>query len=1015
MNPGSAGATLRSLALLLALALPAVAQDVSSDPANRLSPLKVPAGSPPTFTIFTPRDGLGDEIWSTVGQGPDGFVWAGSASSLSRFDGYRWHDIPDAPGRSLVRDMANDRQGRLWVIFEREGLAYYDGKGWHRVGEARFHQRFSTVGEGESRELWVAHNDGLARLEGDTWVEDPGNPVGNLGRAIAFARTASVGGEPREWLATADRGLWYRRASSEAWRRHEHPALANLALTDIKRVQDKGVESLWVVSYGGGVARLRGNQLRLWRAETGELPTEAVYSAVATHDADGEAQVWMASRAGLLRFRGERVDVFDRRHGLPAEAVRGVKLQHDSDGVDSLWLATEGGVARATLAASPWNTVSLLGAADNGSFGVLVEPDGRGSERLWVGSSRDGLALLEQGNWRYFRQGPGGLPARSVRGLWRLPGDDGRQHLVLSQPGAPLFEIDGDFEVRPIDVPWPIQPETGANHVIARSVDGQVEWWAATNHAGVHRLRGGEWTSFRHLGDEGHGSVHWLLAQTDAQGRQWLWAADSRGIARFDGQRWQRLNGDLGLPRDGFRSLSLYEENGRDVLWGSSTHHGIVRLDVQDPLRPQRITRDGPPPPPDPTIYSTLRDSQGRIYVCTNNGVQQLTPRAEGGWDERVFRRRDGLVHDECNTNSQFIDSHDRYWVGTLGGLSMYDPNLSLPGPARSPKPLRLTALHLAGETIPLPADGALRLPAGRHELRVEYSLLTGLRERESMYRTQMLGLEARPGAWTTQHDRTFSGLAPGDYRLRIQARDFAGIEATPIELAVTVPPLWWQQAWLQGLAVVALLIASLVLVALYNRGLRRRQRQLRQEVAERTSALNDANQRLTELSYLDPLTGIANRRRLVEAMKAEMQRAQDQQKPLGLIVADVDHFKQYNDRFGHLAGDAALRAIATAMGSAMREQDLVARFGGEEFACLMIDADLATVQRVAERMRLLVEALPPRALGNDSQTLTISAGVLSAIPLAGQNPEDLLHMADQALYEAKAGGRNRVFAAARA
>lgn len=80
-----------------------------------------------------------------------------------------------------------------------------------------------------------------ARLEGDSWIEDPGNPLGNLGRAIAFARTSSVGGEPREWLATADQGLWYRRASSEAWRRHEHPALANLAITDLKRVQDRGV------------------------------------------------------------------------------------------------------------------------------------------------------------------------------------------------------------------------------------------------------------------------------------------------------------------------------------------------------------------------------------------------------------------------------------------------------------------------------------------------------------------------------------------------------------------------------------------------------------------------------------------------------------------------------------------------------------------------------------------------------------------------------------------------------
>lgn len=998
------------MGLLVWTSMAALAREAGSDAAP--APVAVPEGSPPTFTTYTPRDGLGDEIWSTVGFGPDGFVWAGSASALSRFDGYRWHEWPDPPGRSLVRDMARDARGRLWAIFEREGLAFYDGHAWRRVGEARFHQRFSTVGEGDSRELWVAHNDGLARLEGDRWIEDPGNPIGNLGRAIAYARTTHVAGEPREWLATADRGLWYRRDSHEAWIRYEHPALANVALTDLERVVDKGVESLWIVSYGSGIARLRGDQVRLWRAEGGELPTEALYTAIATHAADGEAQVWVASRAGLLRFRGERVDVFDRRHGLPSDAVRGIKLHRGSDGVDSLWLATEGGMARATLAASPWHTVSLLGAADNGSFGVLVEPDGQGGERLWVGSSRDGLALLEQGSWSYFRQGPGGLPGRSVRGLWRLPGDDGRDHLVLSQPGEPLIEILSDFETRGIPVPWPVQPETGANHVIARNVDGRVEWWAATNHAGVHRLRDGTWTSFRYLGDEKHSIVNWLQSQTDSQGRDWLWAADSHGIARFDGNTWQRLNGDLDLPRDGFRSLALFKEDGRDVLWGSSTHHGIIRLDVHDPLQPRRLPNDELPPPPDPTIYSTLRDSQGRVYVCTNNGVQQLTPRPGGGWNERVFRRRDGLVHDECNTNAQFLDRHDRYWVGTLGGLAMYDPGLSLPGVSTSPKPLRVTLLQLDGRPWEHPVNGHVQLPAGRHELRVEFSLLTGLRERESDYRTQLLGMETSPGTWSPQRERTFSGLPPGDYRLRIEARDFAGTTAKPIELAISVPPLWWQNAWLQAVALVLLAFAGIGLVALYNRGLRQRQRLLRREVAERTADLNDANERLTELSYLDPLTGVANRRRLVEAMRDAMARSREQGKPVGLIVADVDRFKQYNDRFGHLAGDAALRAIATAMGSVMREQDLVARFGGEEFACLMIDADIGTVRRVAERMRALVEALPPRALGNDSQTLTISAGVLSQVPLPGQAPEDLLHAADQALYDAKAAGRNRVCAA---
>jgi diguanylate cyclase (GGDEF)-like protein len=130
---------------------------------------------------------------------------------------------------------------------------------------------------------------------------------------------------------------------------------------------------------------------------------------------------------------------------------------------------------------------------------------------------------------------------------------------------------------------------------------------------------------------------------------------------------------------------------------------------------------------------------------------------------------------------------------------------------------------------------------------------------------------------------------------------------------------------------------------------------------------------------------------------------------PVGLMVIDVDHFKQFNDQHGHLAGDVALRAIAQALQSATREQDLVARFGGEEFACLLIDADIEVVAGCAERMRALVEALPPRTLGNRSQTVTISAGVLSRIPAPGERGADLLRDADRALYLAKHEGRNCV------
>lgn len=973
--------------------------------------LRIPDSAGPGFSVYTSRDGLSDEIWSTVGIGPDGFVWAGSASSLARFDGYRWSPPPLPPGHSLVRDMATDAEGKLWAIFESEGLMRFDGKRWQQVGPARFYQRFSSVGSGAGKELWAAHNQGLATLVAGQWREDPGNPTIRQGRAIAYARTEKLFGAPREWLASADNGLWFRpwQRDPGPWQRFEQDGVRNMSLTDLMVSQDGGEEELWVVSYGSGVARLRNDGTRIWRAERGELPSEAIYSAVETRSPTGERSVWMASRGGLLRFRGDQVDVFNRRHGLPSDAVRGLKVLHGSDGTNALWLATEGGLARATLSASPWQPVSLIGATENGTFGVLVEDNDRGGERLWVGSAKEGLAMLDDGQWRRFNAANGSLPPNVVRGIWRLAGADGRPHRLLSLVGAPLHEIGDDLVIRALPTPWPLPPDAAVSHMLSRKVDGAVEWWAATNHAGVHRLRDRQWQAFPTIGTDARTSVAWLLEHVDRQGRSWLWAADNLGIARFDGKAWQRLPASLGLPNDGFRSLTLVAGKNGPVLWASSTHHGILRLDVSDPVRPRRLAATGLPAPPDPTIYSVLPDSAGRLYVCTNNGVQQLTPLAEGGYSERVFHRRDGLVHDECNTNSQFVDRHDRYWVGTLGGLGMFDPDTQPAAVASRPKRLHVTDLRLGNEGLSIPDSGRITFPASRHDLRIEYSLLTGQRESETRYRTHLLGFDDGVGEWTTERSRSFSTLPPGDYRLRIEAEDFSGTRATPVELAISVSPMWWQSQWLRIGAVVLVLLLALALVRHYNRRLRLREKLLRQQVAERTQDLHSANLRLTELSYLDPLTGIANRRRLLEAMRGAIERAVTQGKPMGLIVADVDHFKQYNDRHGHLAGDAALRAIAAAMNSAMREQDMVARFGGEEFACLMVDANLETVTRVAERMRALIEALPPRSLGNDTHTLTISAGVVSCIPGAGQSPEDLLHVADLALYQAKAAGRNQV------
>ena len=171
---------------------------------------------------------------------------------------------------------------------------------------------------------------------------------------------------------------------------------------------------------------------------------------------------------------------------------------------------------------------------------------------------------------------------------------------------------------------------------------------------------------------------------------------------------------------------------------------------------------------------------------------------------------------------------------------------------------------------------------------------------------------------------------------------------------------------------------------------------------------LREANQRLELLSRTDALTGLANRRRLMEGLRELWQHGLRNQTPLGLLMVDVDHFKAYNDHHGHQAGDAALQALARVLqDAARRSTDVVARYGGEEFALLLDDCDGGAALARAEQIR---SALAARQLPHGACALgrlSVSIGVTHLVPSTGMRPEDGLARADAALYAAKSQGRN--------
>ena len=184
----------------------------------------------------------------------------------------------------------------------------------------------------------------------------------------------------------------------------------------------------------------------------------------------------------------------------------------------------------------------------------------------------------------------------------------------------------------------------------------------------------------------------------------------------------------------------------------------------------------------------------------------------------------------------------------------------------------------------------------------------------------------------------------------------------------------------------------------------------MRHRLLKVSAELEKANAELQHLAHADGLTGLSNRRYMDNFLRVEISRGTRYNQSLTVILADVDHFKLFNDHYGHLEGDDCLKKIAQALQSVCkRETDLVARYGGEEFAVILPDTPAESANSMAEKLLQAVTALNiPHAHSSAADICTLSMGVFSVVPEKGTKGEQLLQKADSALYQAKQAGRNQ-------
>jgi len=239
--------------------------------------------------------------------------------------------------------------------------------------------------------------------------------------------------------------------------------------------------------------------------------------------------------------------------------------------------------------------------------------------------------------------------------------------------------------------------------------------------------------------------------------------------------------------------------------------------------------------------------------------------------------------------------------------------------------------------------------------------------------------------------------------------------------LPISVLPAWYQTLWFK--LVISCLGVALILGLVQSRTvyLRQRQRLLAQEIEERTHALEvssdnlrianteleQANAELARLAHHDPLTGLGNRRRFFELCDYQIAQARRRYRPCSVLMIDLDHFKQINDRFGHGGGDETLRRAARCLVETVREIDIVARFGGEELAVFLPETSIKEAAQVAERFRQALEQLKIR-YEHSAIHVTASIGV-AAWSVMEPDIQPALNRADAALYKVKNSGRNGV------
>jgi diguanylate cyclase (GGDEF)-like protein len=932
-------------------------------------------------------------------------AWA-FASYAQRFS---FRSAGEGLGDLNVNCIAQDRTGYLWIGTE-NGLYRYDGAQFKRYGAAQG-VRARTIQNlfvGPDGTLWVGTTTDLyfGRGDGNFTEVPPPAPINEFSQRIGSAFAAL--GQDRIAMADRSGAFELRRIGAGQWIAEP----MHLEGTRILSVLSGPNGELW---YGcdKDLCRVSGGKITHLRASAG-LPEDDWLHLLRTRD----GHIWIRGIAHIGELNPDGTHY--QAHELPGalDPVPYSALIEDAQGR----VAATQGADFGLWQGDHWRMVTARNGLSSHNLSALFV-DREGS--LWMGIVGHGLMRwLGQGRWESYTVAEG----LSNDIVWASLRDETGRLWICTESGIDSVAAGSDAPAA-----W---KQNGIETARAMSIVEQDGVWVGTAAGSLIRidersLKGTQWKIpevYRIAVDAGHrlwiataGGLYALDPREVSRGPQPvldaafanprqrftdltvdgsdnLWAASDNGFYRLNASGWKHI--DPGLA--GVKPFLLAADHAGN-LWVTGSFAGAMRLRVVGD-HVEEAAHAGRPPLLSEQVASVLVDHRGWLWVGQDAGLSVFNGRA---W--RNFTEDDGLAWNDIDANGLMEDKDGSLWVSTSEGISHFiAPESAAAEPPAAPV---LSDVRFGSATL---ADGT-QVPWNESPLEISLSLLNFGENRHVRIRYRLFGLDPD---WvdTTEKNIRYARLAPGSYRFEAQAVDAGSGAASAVRsLSFRIQPRWWQSELLPlGFSLLAG-IAVVLLVRLRVQRLQGQKKQLELAVQLRTEDLErekvellSARDQLRHHAEHDGLTGLWNHRIIIDRLRNEIDRSQREGTPIGVILADIDHFKVINDTHGHRAGDLVLKEIGDIFVALVRSYDWVGRYGGEEFLLILPGSGFVAARSRAEQLRLAVEAMQVK-YGTDAIPVTASFGVASGFP---KHHEVIIQAADTALYRAKNNGRNCVMGA---